>query len=176
MANIVSIQLSNYVKPDIQEQIGKEWVLYGKNNLFFDYINDRKNGSPTNSAVLNAYDKLLYGRGVTVKGKDEVYVELNEIFAKREQQKCMSDYYRYGQYAMQFLRAKGGDKKIAQILHLPFEKLGVEKADDDGNINGVYYSDNWSNQTLYKPQRYPCLLYTSPSPRDGLLSRMPSSA
>ena len=24
--------------------------------------------------------------------------------------------------------------------------------------------------------RYPCLLYTSPSPRDGLLSRMPSSA
>ena len=25
-------------------------------------------------------------------------------------------------------------------------------------------------------QSYPCLLYTSPSPRDGLLSRMPSSA
>ena len=24
--------------------------------------------------------------------------------------------------------------------------------------------------------RVPCLLYTSPSPRDGLLSRMPSSA
>ena len=26
------------------------------------------------------------------------------------------------------------------------------------------------------PQYDPCLLYTSPSPRDGLLSRMPSSA
>ena len=26
------------------------------------------------------------------------------------------------------------------------------------------------------PQDYVCLLYTSPSPRDGLLSRMPSSA
>ena len=26
------------------------------------------------------------------------------------------------------------------------------------------------------PERAPCLLYTSPSPRDGLLSRMPSSA
>ena len=25
-------------------------------------------------------------------------------------------------------------------------------------------------------KNYPCLLYTSPSPRDGLLSRMPSSA
>ena len=29
---------------------------------------------------------------------------------------------------------------------------------------------------LSETQNYPCLLYTSPSPRDGLLSRMPSSA
>ena len=29
---------------------------------------------------------------------------------------------------------------------------------------------------LHWPKVYGCLLYTSPSPRDGLLSRMPSSA
>ena len=28
----------------------------------------------------------------------------------------------------------------------------------------------------WQPQEMACLLYTSPSPRDGLLSRMPSSA
>ena len=31
-------------------------------------------------------------------------------------------------------------------------------------------------RTTYAAQRSNCLLYTSPSPRDGLLSRMPSSA
>ena len=35
-----------------------------------------------------------------------------------------------------------------------------EKANKDSNIRAII----------------PCLLYTSPSPRDGLLSRMPSSA
>ena len=30
--------------------------------------------------------------------------------------------------------------------------------------------------TVFEPGTYACLLYTSPSPRDGLLSRMPSSA
>ena len=30
--------------------------------------------------------------------------------------------------------------------------------------------------TLETIKHMPCLLYTSPSPRDGLLSRMPSSA
>ena len=29
---------------------------------------------------------------------------------------------------------------------------------------------------VFLEKKYPCLLYTSPSPRDGLLSRMPSSA
>ena len=32
------------------------------------------------------------------------------------------------------------------------------------------------DQTANNPAAYACLLYTSPSPRDGLLSRMPSSA
>ena len=36
---------------------------------------------------------------------------------------------------------------------------------------GVHYA-KIGNRIIYKG----CLLYTSPSPRDGLLSRMPSSA
>ena len=33
-----------------------------------------------------------------------------------------------------------------------------------------------AKQAMEKAMQYACLLYTSPSPRDGLLSRMPSSA
>ena len=41
----------------------------------------------------------------------------------------------------------------------------------DGNLRKV------DNPKLKKHKHIqPCLLYTSPSPRDGLLSRMPSSA
>ena len=39
--------------------------------------------------------------------------------------------------------------------------------------------DQWSIDSDFNIQKYlpgTCLLYTSPSPRDGLLSRMPSSA
>ena len=35
---------------------------------------------------------------------------------------------------------------------------------------------DWQCGTLQVDLNLPCLLYTSPSPRDGLLSRMPSSA
>ena len=41
-----------------------------------------------------------------------------------------------------------------------------------------YYINGEANVVLYLQEgnTYICLLYTSPSPRDGLLSRMPSSA
>ena len=53
--------------------------------------------------------------------------------------------------------------------------LGTQKSDFDGNVT-------WKRQVLIifeTPEEHNsegCLLYTSPSPRDGLLSRMPSSA
>ena len=49
---------------------------------------------------------------------------------------------------------------------------GIEPKDVDviyvGNMNGGFVRQEFHSSL--------CLLYTSPSPRDGLLSRMPSSA
>ena len=42
----------------------------------------------------------------------------------------------------------------------------------DSNV--AISEDNAGRKVLIQPPN--CLLYTSPSPRDGLLSRMPSSA
>ena len=46
------------------------------------------------------------------------------------------------------------------------------------SISGNYGFVEWTMglKIMGKEFIYPCLLYTSPSPRDGLLSRMPSSA
>ena len=52
---------------------------------------------------------------------------------------------------------KNSPKKIENIFTELFEK------DFDRQLNEISQLEN-------------CLLYTSPSPRDGLLSRMPSSA
>ena len=41
---------------------------------------------------------------------------------------------------------------------------------------GGYHKVGFEGGQMPMQRRLPCLLYTSPSPRDGLLSRMPSSA
>jgi len=147
------IQLSNYVKPEIKEYPGRKWVLYGEQNWFFQYIIDRYNGSPTNEAIINTYCELIYGKGIAINGENFVYNGLNEIFNKREQKKCIADFKIFGQYSMQILRAKGGG--VAKILHIPINKLGIERADENGDINNVYYCDDWTNPNKFKPEPYP---------------------
>ena len=46
---------------------------------------------------------------------------------------------------------------------------------DSTNLVGVYDTDSSRGEEIAK-QYNTCLLYTSPSPRDATLSRMPSSA
>jgi hypothetical protein len=153
--DIKLIQLGSYVRPDVREYYGRKWVLNGEKNSYPDYVIDRKIGSPTNGSILEVFGELLYGKGLAVKDSEEVYEELGEIFPKREQRKCLDDYLTFGYYFMQILRSKGTDKKVAKILHLPAEKMGRDKMDENGDINGAWYCDDWANTYKNKPKFIP---------------------
>lgn len=154
-SDIKLIELASYIKPEIKEYYGRKWVLNGEKNEFPKYVIDRRIGSPTNGSILEVYCELMYGKGLVVKGQKELYEDLYEIFPKREIRKCVNDWVTFGYYFMQILRSKGTDKKIAKILHLPVEKIGRDKMDDDGNVNGAWYCEDWDNQNKYKPEFIP---------------------
>ena len=71
-----------------------------------------------------------------------------------------------------FQRPDDQHASIKRVIGLPGEKVWFE----NGNV--FLQTQNAEPKLLRKDwaQQKTCLLYTSPSPRDGLLSRMPSSA
>ena len=62
------------------------------------------------------------------------------------------------------------------IERLTVKTSGGDKLTYDNLEAGEYEARLIYVADLGMQNRKPCLLYTSPSPRDGLLSRMPSSA
>ena len=69
----------------------------------------------------------------------------------------------------------GGVLMFTVLGHTLFGFWEIKKND----ITNRYYAFSsfpGEIKEFYDSQLDPCLLYTSPSPRDGLLSRMPSSA
>ena len=77
-------------------------------------------------------------------------------------------------------------KKVIGILAAALILSGCGSSSDNHEIkktsfmkegkNSLYALYNTKGQRYTKDMYKTCLLYTSPSPRDGLLSRMPSSA
>ena len=54
------INLSTYTTPDVKEVANQEWVAYGEDNNYFQYLIDRYNGSPTNNAAINGISQQIY--------------------------------------------------------------------------------------------------------------------
>ena len=84
-SKISFVNLSNYTSPIIQEVKNKEWVEFGADNNYFQFLIDRYNGSPTNSAVINAISQMIFGKGLDATNsskKPEQYALMISLFKK----------------------------------------------------------------------------------------------
>ncbi|WP_288956156.1 hypothetical protein, partial [uncultured Polaribacter sp.] len=65
------------------EKSNKEWVAYGNDNNYFQYLIDRYNGSPTNNAIINGVSEMIYGKGLDAldsNRKPEQYAKMISLF------------------------------------------------------------------------------------------------
>ena len=79
------VNLSSYTSPKVSEVRGKEWVNYGEDNNYYQYLIDRYNGSPTNNAIINGISEMIYGRGLDATDssrKPEAYAQMMSLFKK----------------------------------------------------------------------------------------------
>ena len=147
MNDLRIVNLSSYTSPEIVEKSNKQWVAYGSDNNYFQYLIDRYNGSPTNNAIINGVSQMIYGKGLDAldsNRKPEAYAKMITLFKKDCVRKLCYDLKLMGQCSIQVIYSKDR-KTIAQVEHIPVENLRAEKCNEKGEITGYFYSDDWSN-------------------------------
>lgn len=140
------VNLSSYTTPNISEVQGKDWVQYGDDNNYFQYLIDRYNGSPTNNALINGVVDFIYGKGLDATDsarKPSEYAAMRGLFSKDCVKQLVADYKMMGQCAIQVIYSQDHNS-IVEIAHIPIETLRAEKCDEDGDIKGYYYAKDWS--------------------------------
>jgi hypothetical protein len=156
MSNQLSIiNLSNYVKPVIEEIRGKDWILNGHNNSYFDYVEDRFIGSPTNSTILNAYANLIFGRGLMARNANRQpmqYAQMLTAIPKKDLRKVVKQYSKQFNAAFQIITNVNGTK---QAKFIDVTKLAFNKIDEDEETKGFWYSTDWSNTNKTIPEFFP---------------------
>jgi hypothetical protein len=152
------VNLSTYTSPEIVEVPNKEWVGYGADNNYFQFLIDRYNGSPTNNACINGISQQIYGKGLGATDSDrkpDQYAQMITLFKKDIVRKLCYDLKLMGQCAMQVIYSKDRSR-IAQVEHMPIETLRAEKANEDGEIPAYYYFKDWTKlKPSDKPLRIP---------------------
>ena len=63
--NIFVVNLAEYESPTIQETRKGDWIEYGDDNDYYNWLIQRYHKSPTNNAVINNMARLIYGRGLS---------------------------------------------------------------------------------------------------------------
>jgi len=161
MSNIHFIQLADYQAPKISENKRDEWVDFGENNDYYQFLIDRYNGSTTNNAVINNITKLIYGKGLTANDankKPNEYAQMKMLFSKDTLRKITKDLKLLGEFNLQLIYNDKKDK-IVRVEHLPTNLVRSEKCNKDGLVEAIYYCDNWQDTKKFQPKRIPLFGY-----------------
>jgi hypothetical protein len=148
------VNLSTYTSPEIIEVKNKDWVEYGEDNNYFQFLIDRYNGSPTNNAAINGISQQIFGKGLNATDsarKPNEYAQMISLFKKDMVRKLCYDLKLMGQCSVQVIYTKNRSK-IAKLEHIPVETLRAEKANEDGEIPAYYYYKDWAK---LKPNEIP---------------------
>ena len=144
--NYKFLQLSTYTTPEIKEVSNQDWIGYGADNDYFQFLIDRYNGSATNNAIINGISAMIVGKFLDATDssqKPEEYAQMKSLISEQMQQKLASDLKLMGQCAMQIIYSQDRSR-IAQVEHLPVETLRAEKCNEEGEIPAYYYYYDWS--------------------------------
>ena len=63
--------LPTHELPLFTEKTGREWVDYGFDNLYGDYLRDLYLGSSIQAAVVNGVSEMIYGDGIEATDREQ---------------------------------------------------------------------------------------------------------
>ena len=161
MSEFFITNLSAYTSPEVLELKSKNWIQYGQDNNYFNYIIDVNNNSTTNRAICIGVSNMIYGKGLAAHDADrrpEQYAQMMSLFKKQDLRRFISDYKILGMAAFQLVYKNG---KVKEVHHFPMETLRAEKCEEkSGKIEAWYYSNHWENlKPSEKPERIPAFGY-----------------
>jgi hypothetical protein len=149
--NYTITNLSAYEMPKAIEDKLKDYVAYGEDNDYFNFLIQQFLQSATNNAAIKSISDLIYGQGLCIDGleKDSAQVkELRKLINHRDLKKIILERKMLGMAAMQVIYSKAGNnRKVVGIKHFPIHTLRPEKMNSEGVIENYYYHPNWADKS-----------------------------
>ena len=152
--NLHIVNLASYNRPKITEDNNKDWVNYGENNDYYQYLIDLFINSTTNHSIISSVSQMIYGKGLDAldsNKKTNEYAAMRSIVGDEDLRKTILDLKLLGEGSFQILYK---NNKVIKAEHFPRQTLRAEKCNEDGKVEGYYYFHDWAKiKPSDKPKR-----------------------
>ena len=160
--NISVIHLAEYNLPSITETNNKDYIQFGSDNLYPQYLLELYNGSSINNAIIKGVSSMIYGEGLDATDREESdhkkesWLALNGLLhnSPKDTLKCLA--FDLKLFGMCYVNAiwNRPRTKIIEFRHIPAQYMRSGKSDAYGKVNEYYYSADWTNTRKHKPRYY----------------------
>jgi len=171
MDKIISVDLSTSTSPLVQEVRGKDWIEYGDangewRNLYPQFLIDLYYSSSITAAIVNATAEMISAEDIVITDEEdrdeEARVKLQNFMNNANSnetlheviKKVAFDFKLQGAFALNIVWSKDRTQ-IAEVYHIPVEKIRCERPDEFGKTRAYYVSGDWANTRTNKPYRVP---------------------
>lgn len=144
--NSYILNLSAYTSPQISESKKGDFVEYGADNNYFQFLIDRYLYSTTNNAIISGCANMIYGKGISAldgNKKPDEYAKMISLIKPKALKKLALERKLLGMGALQIGYNKG---EVSFIDHFPMHTLRAEKCNDKGEIEAWYYHPDWAKK------------------------------
>ena len=157
------VKLSHYNIPHLVEDTRNDWVNFGQDNLYPNYLLDLFLGSAINGALIKSIGAMIYGEGLAATNVDdntdtkESYLRLTELLDNSDDdvlKDLAMDLKLFGGCYVNVIWSRDRSR-IAKMKHIPAQYIRSGKM-IDGEIDTYYYSANWAKhkKAEYRPRPY----------------------
>ena len=156
------IHLAEFNLPAVTETANKDYIQFGTDNLYPQYLLELYNGSSINNAVIKGVSAMIYGEGLEATDREdsdqhkEQWLRLTSLLrsSQKDLLKCLAfDLKLFGMCYLNVVWNKPRTK-IVEMYHIPAQYIRSGKTDGYGNVNEYYYSADWSNIRKHKTRTY----------------------
>ena len=156
------IHLAEFNLPEVTETANKDYIQFGTDNMYPQYLLELYNGSSINNAIIKGVSAMIYGEGLDATDKQdseehkEQWLRLTSLLghSQKDLLKCLAfDLKLFGMCYVNTIWNKPRTK-IVEMYHIPAQYIRSGKADGYGRVNEYYYSADWTNLRKHKPRTY----------------------
>jgi hypothetical protein len=164
--NLSVVDLAHYNIPHIEERQSKNYIYFGLDNLYPQFLIELFTGSGINSAIIKGVSSMIAGdQQDTLQGLDvvdrenlegeqkEQFLLLSKLLKKGSRNTIKNLAFDLKLFGTCYINILWNKTKtaIAELKHIPAQYIRSGKADSFGEINEYYYSYDWRDERKYKP-------------------------